>query len=381
MPTLLPPIGDDTRLIVVHPHYPQPHLLLTELLQGTSTAYIRFAGENLSQADLTAQVQTALAAQGSSLPASDLQLLVLDECDRAAARELTSFLKILIHHEYPRRVVILTRLLPNDLLEDAVLRAQTQFVPEDAALMLWNYATRQTSPALLEVFAFGAGRVLLNGQPIETWDGVLPRALFFYLVDRGMITRNDIFQTFWPNLLPKEATNVFHVTKRKINEVLKMDLTMFWSGFYRISSDLELSYDVATFSELVQNSAVADAGEAVSMLHKALALYRGDFLTSLNMPWVKNRRAELLQTYCEALTGLAKMYQQAGQLRDALGLYLRACAADREREETVYAIMQLYDQLGMPADALTVYHNFAAALETQPAAHLQAYAERLRDGR
>ena len=35
-----------------------------------------------------------------------------------------------------------------------------------------------------------------------------------------MATRDDIFNTFWPSLSIKEATNVFHVTKRKVNEIL-----------------------------------------------------------------------------------------------------------------------------------------------------------------
>ena len=40
-------------------------------------------------------------------------------------------------------------------------------------------------------------------------------------------TRADIFKEFWPGLPIKSATNVFHVTKRKIGERLGCDLTSY----------------------------------------------------------------------------------------------------------------------------------------------------------
>ena len=188
---------------------------------------------------------------------------------------------------------------PYTLLEDDQLRGHMQFVPVDEDLMLWDYARREAKPdseenaVLLEVRALGNGRVLKDGKSVDNWDGLLPRSLFFYLVDKGMTTRNDIFATFWPNLTVREATNVFHVTKRKINEVLGTDLTEYWSGFYHISPKIELSYDVVRFSELFQDSAVASVAGTVNLLRQSVALYRDDFLTSLEMDWVENRRREL----------------------------------------------------------------------------------------
>ena len=74
-----------------------------------------------------------------------------------------------------------------------------------------------------------------------------------------MVTRAEIFQTFWPNLTTREATNVFHVTKRKISEVLGTELTVYGSSFYHISPQIQLSYDVSLFNQLVQDSDTAGA--------------------------------------------------------------------------------------------------------------------------
>src|SRR5204863_8076031 len=143
------------------------------------------------------------------------------------------------------------------------------------------------------VYGLGPGQALINGKRIDQWDGLLPRSLFFYFVDRGMITRDEIFQTFWPTLSIREATNVFHVTKRKISEILGFDLTVYWSGFYRISPDIDLHYDVIKFAENVQNSVIADDDEASPLLQHAIYLYRGLFLSTIEMPWSIARRNEL----------------------------------------------------------------------------------------
>jgi len=90
----------------------------------------------------------------------------------------------------------------------------------------------------LEVYALGRGYALVNGQEITNWDGALPRNLFFFFMDNPLITRDEIFATFWPGLSVKEATNVFHVTKRKISERISMkvaetgsyELTQYTSG-------------------------------------------------------------------------------------------------------------------------------------------------------
>jgi two-component SAPR family response regulator len=256
-------------------------------------------------------------------------------------------------------VIILSRILPEGLLEDADLRSLSSFLPAETRQMLWDYG-QGADQALLEVRAFGEGRVHLNGRSVENWDGALPRALFFYLVDRGMVTRAEIFQTFWPNLSTREATNVFHVTKRKVSEVLGTELTVYGSSFYHISPQIQLSYDVSLFNQLVQDS---DSGDRNGdLLREALALYRGDYLMSIKSPWVANRRDSLQQAACDALVGLGRICENEGNIREALGYYVRASHLRTEREDAAYAAMRLYRDLNMPQDALATYQRLVKTL-------------------
>ncbi|MEQ8674389.1 MAG: bacterial transcriptional activator domain-containing protein [Aggregatilineales bacterium] len=374
-------LPDQVRLIAVHPNYASQHLILAEFLD-TDAVYIRFNGKKLSRDDLMEQLKTSLQEQINSTDPADAKFLILDEVDRAKLPELDKFLPMLIEILGDSRAILLSRQIPQSFISHAKLAGKTSFIPTSDAFMLSDYTNRQTDSILLEVRSFGEGRVLLNGKEVNNWDGVLPRALFFYLVDRGMVTRNEIFDTFWPNLTVREATNVFHVTKRKISEVLGIDLTAYWSGFYRISPDIELSYDVISFTDTVQRSGIANDGDAMDLLEQADQLYGGDFLNGMTMPWVLNRRVELAQDYGEALAGLAKAKEDAGHHREALGLYLRAAANNRNREDIITSIMNLYHELGMHADALIAYERLTEGLRLDlgvlPAPHIQALATSIR---
>lgn len=341
----------EQRIICVHPNFRPQNLVLNAV--WSESAYVRLDERDVA-GDVEAQILAALHGQVSSARAdgSGEGYLVLDEADRAQPDVLVRLLRRVLREQAGTRVILLSRRLLDVLLAEADLRQQTIFFPSDPDQMLWDYA-RQEAETLLEVRAFGEGRVHLNGRRVESWDGALPRALFFYLIDRGMVTRAEIFETFWPNLTTREATNVFHVTKRKISEVLKTELTVYGSGFYHISPRIQLSYDVSLFNQALQESDSSDSGGAA--LRAALELYRGDYLAALNAEWVQRRRDALRQAACDALVTLGKVYEAAGSPQEALGCFLRASRLRPEREDSAFASMRLYRDLGLPEDALRVY--------------------------
>jgi DNA-binding SARP family transcriptional activator len=375
-------LGDAFRLVVLHPNYAQQHRLLQVLLQNNAI-YVRFEGQKLTHTDLRDQLRAALIHQVERASLLPGDILVLDECDRSQNPELEQFLPEVVEAVGNGRVFMLTRVCPRCVLENDDLRRKTCFLPVDPELMLWDYAQRSVDkPHLLEVRALGTGRVMLNGKLVDTWDGVLPRALFFYLVDKGLVTRNDIFETFWPNLSVREATNVFHVTKRKVSEVLGTDLTNYLSGFYRIAPQIELSYDVVQFTGMVQGSSLSEDQKQIEMLRRAIWLYRDDYLSAMNTTWAVTQRKDLRVAYCDALMALAKLVEKQGNRDEALGLYLRASASSLNREDIVRSIMHLCRDLGLLRLALDVYERLKNELHNNlnvdPAHDLQELAEEIR---
>lgn len=376
---LLAQILADPAQRLVFATVPQPACKLNDFVGLLQQALASQLNLELS---LPSRATDAAAALAEVLRRTGNITFIVSAYDFAEAAEVDPLILALVP-QLPEgsRLVLSTRKLPVRLLTAPELQPRMALVPVNPDKMVLDYS-QQTEKKILEVRALGPGRVLIGGRLIDHWDGVLPRTLFFYFVDRGMTTRDEIFHTFWPTLNTREATNVFHVTKRKISEILGTDLTVYWSGFYRLSPELELHYDVVKFAEAVQNAAVADDDEALHLLHNAVDLYRGPFLSTIEQPWVEQRRAELASNYAEALAVLARLYANRHSQQEALGYFLRAAAANPQREDLVRHIMELYYQMGRPTEALEAYNRLKAELQQSlgvlPGPQIEKLAETIR---
>jgi DNA-binding SARP family transcriptional activator len=364
------------RIMILHPNYKGQHTLLPAIFAALSPViYVRLTGTAMALEALRTQVEVTAPDQGSLAEAA---CLIVDESDRADDEALAAYLSELLGQSGQIRVVLLGRRMPLPVAANPRLREQSCLFPVAPHIGLPDYS-QLPAKNLLEVYALGAGQVILNGRRITNWDGTLPRALFFYLVDRGMVTRSEIFETFWPSLSVKEATNVFHVTKRKVNEVLGIELTEYKAGFYHIAGNIELVYDTSLFSELVQQSHIAGADRAQRLLTEAVTLYKGRFLCQMTSEWTNYRRQQMIQDYGDAMLLLAKLVENEGDLDMTLGLYLRALETNRRREDVVRSIMELYLEREMHAAALAVYERLAVELDrtlgVSPAPILQRLKE------
>src|SRR5690606_29281835 len=116
----------------------------------------------------------------------------------------------------------------------------------------------------------------------------------------------------------KEATNVFHVTKRKISERLGYELTNYSGGFYVHSPRLSVHYDVRLFENSVHDAIEAE-GQSAADWYQAVQLYRSEYLPGIHTPWVEARRAELQHKYAQALIGLGRYHRGLNELDQALG--------------------------------------------------------------
>lgn len=293
--------------------------------------------------------------------------LYLDNVDLISKIEnFTAFLEALIE-VLPQRVqlIVSARQMQtqpwNHLLEqgDAVVLGMGHRDEADA------FSAKADDKPMLEIFAFGRGHALVNGNPIESWDGALPRSLFFFFADHLMVSRDQIFQVFWPGLPVKEATNVFHVTKRKISERItthtrngdsNYELTTYANGFYQPSDSVQRHYDVTEFEDAVaQATSTSDDDEKETLYRRALDIYRAPFLAGIEMTWVQERREKLRMMYVDVLIAISRLHKQKNRPAEALGFFLRALKEVPQREDLHREAMMLHWQLGAPQDALNQY--------------------------
>lgn len=309
-------------------------------------------------------------------------MLVLDEYDRSdSADDVQLFIDRLIGRLPDHcRLVINSRTLPR-LPWVSLIAEKRAVLLQDEILISQNFYDISTvGENELQVFALGPGYILMNGQTIDTWEGHLPRLLFFFALDRPSITRSEICQAFWPELVTDQAVNVFHVTKRRLHKALDMDVLVHDDGYYRVNPDLAIKYDVMDFVTTLMAGRDETNPKRIEAWAKAIELYRGPFLQGHNDPWIVERRKDFQAGYLEALTEMARVRLSEERPEHALALFQKALSEDNTREDIHREVMQLYAQLGRRSEAAAHFQKLVDELNktgNKPASETRSLYEQI----
>lgn len=160
----------------------------------------------------------------------------------------------------------------------------------------------------LDIFALGPGFVYFNDKPITEWEGHLPRLLLFFAVDRGIITREDFHRAFWGDLSDVQATNVFHVTKRRLHRAFELEMLEHQGNSYRLRPGISVYYDAFDWTQtLIRARDIANEDPSKDY-ERVVELYRGPFLKGHDDAWILTRRQDILAGYVEAVIYLAQKH-------------------------------------------------------------------------
>lgn len=346
---------------------------LTGMQQELNTVLGSFGNHltaSLSSSSSGARWGESLAADLSAESERPLTLF-LDELDRITFDDAFKkfFIAFVDGLADGIRVVISSRLLDYQPWYDMIVHGKAVVLGTEERADDGMFTRYPVSKPRLEVYAFGRGYTIVNGQYVTNWDGALPRNLFFFFLDKPLVTRSEIFQTFWPNLPTKEATNVFHVTKRKVTERLSLglpsavEMTRYSGGFYTPSDKYIRHYDVAQFQADVEKAAMTGSeAEEEQLLLRATRLYRAPYLQDSEMDWIRERREQLKQMNAGALISLGRLYRRQERDELALSAFNQALRDTPEREDIQREVMNLYLKMGRRSEARAQYKHLAQVL-------------------
>jgi DNA-binding SARP family transcriptional activator len=342
----------EKKITILQPHDKQRNLYLAALLSEDNSFYHKATPSNA----LEEYTQSIFQALSEQYPAAQVRKVAGKNGANEAGRALAAAIG-----QASIRTIILDEIDALDLGDNLpnFVRALAAVLPKETSIVIaarsidfgqWQTALETGEAGVLgtdgeilnkrvEVYSFGVGTVYCDGKPVTVWDGPLPRSLFFYFTDHPLITRTEIFETFWPDFPVKDATNVFHVTKRKVAERVGYETMIYASGFYRQASDVTIYYDVADFEACIARGQTEP--DDLEAWERAVHLYRAPFLHQMQMPWVVERRTKLASDYTEALSNVGRYYEEKDPER-ALNLYLRAEREAPFREDIYRHAMQIY---------------------------------------
>jgi DNA-binding SARP family transcriptional activator len=202
----------------------------------------------------------------------------------------------------------------------------------------------------IQVNTLGGDSILRNGiaVPSSAWRASRAREFFLYLILEGAQTRDAISLAFWPDSSIKAVRSNFHTTLYRARHALGDNVVMFEDERYRLNPEIELICDALIVEENVRQARVLRPVDPLAddLYRRAIDLYRGDLLPSLDAPWLDIHRQRLFELFMEALLGAGQCARARQGQREAINLFKRALEHDPYRESVHRALLSTYAELG-----------------------------------
>lgn len=188
----------------------------------------------------------------------------------------------------------------------------------------------------------------------ELWHRVKVRALLSFLAlqrDRP-ISRDILVELLWPDLdynaaLRNLNTTIYNLRKSlepELKRVANSTYVIYEGGSYFLNGDVDHWLDIDIFEEYIKQARFSTTIQtAIKAYEKAIALYRGEYLSDLQTTavWSAAEHIRLQELYLTALEELGTQYEAIQEDTHAKEIYLKALSVDCVRESTVQKLMKL----------------------------------------
>lgn len=299
---------------------------------------------------------------------ADPFILIIDEFDATnEADEVQAFWERVVHRLPGHCQLIINGRSEPRMPWVGLIASRRAIILQDDDIVrsdFYRHDTYAKPDIFLNTYGFGPGTVQHDQGEVGEWEGHLPRLLFFFVLDRPIVTRAEICSTFWPDLSSDQAVNVFHVTKRRLHKALGFDALVHQEGYYQINPEIKVKYDVEQFTAaLISAREAASFEEALPYWQEAAEIYKGPFLQGHTEDWIIERRYDFLTGYLEAMQAIAQHRLQEGRPEQALALLVKA-AGEYETYQPIHRdIMQLYADMGRRSEAAGHFQKLQGILK------------------
>ncbi len=199
------------------------------------------------------------------------------------------------------------------------------------------------------------------------WQTQVTRDLFFLILsDKRGWTKEALGELLWPGSTPAQMKLRFKNTIYRLRRALQQDAILFEGDRYSFNRTLDYEYDVEQFMDLVNQAAEnSSPKKKIKALQSAMQLYQGDYLLDVSGAWVLPEQERLRQAFLGGGLQLARLYQEAGQVEQALEVTERLMATDACLEEAYLMAMQLQAAAGNRPAVARLYERLALALKSE----------------
>jgi DNA-binding SARP family transcriptional activator len=244
-------------------------------------------------------------------------------------------------------------------------------------------------PWPLKIYALGYFTILKDGQPIQFNRKVQQKPLSMLkalIAFGGKDVREDqIMDALWPEADGDMAHQSFATNLHRLRQLLGYEKAIQRQERRLTLDDRYCWVDVWAFSSILER---ADAqwkegriDDAVSLMEKAIEIYKGPFLAQeIEKAW-KISLSELLRSkFLRSIEKLGQYWQEGDQWEKALDCYLKGLEVDDLAEEFYQGLMNCYHRLGRIANARAVYQRYRkifSPLGLEPSSKIEAIYQKI----
>jgi DNA-binding SARP family transcriptional activator len=249
-------------------------------------------------------------------------------------------------------------------------------------------------PWPIKIFTFGRFGLIKEGNPVESSKKVQhkPLSLLKALVALGGrdVKEEQLADLLWPEAEGDSALSAFTTTLSRLRQLLGMeDAIRVKKG--KLTLDSRYCYvDSWAFERLAgkieelwkaHQSKLSE--EVTRLTEKAIAMYRGSFLSADDEHWAISCRERLRSKFLRLVFRLGDHLENSNQCEKAVYYYKKTLEVDNLAEEFYQRLMVCYQHLGQQAEAVKLYKRcrdvLSAALGIEPSSKTVAiYQEILR---
>jgi DNA-binding SARP family transcriptional activator/ATP/maltotriose-dependent transcriptional regulator MalT len=221
----------------------------------------------------------------------------------------------------------------------------------------------------LLVRGLGAAQVLRDGQeiPKASWGAQRPRELLFYLVDHMPVARDQVLNTFWPDMPQSRAVANLHQTLWRMRKAIGTEVITLDETGFRPAPGLIIHSDVIQF-EALGRAAVSFAQSdlrRLGALESAVTLYTGEYLSDISADWADSRRRSLSELFVRLLSEYADELLALTRYSDAREALTRALTVEPLRDDLHGRMLVCLAALGRRFEVVDHYRRYRETLRTE----------------
>jgi len=248
---------------------------------------------------------------------------------------------------------------------------------EQACIINWPYDLR--------IFTLGRFEIELQGNKLE-FSGKVPKKtldMLKLLISLGVqdVPAEKIIDALYPDVDGDKAYNSFRYILYELRRLLCDKKYLLMSGGMLSLDFLFCFVDIKVFLELCrlinepdQISKAPPSGRAgqygqnqpvLQLCHKAMDLYKGDFLKNDESEWAFSARERFKRQYMRVVDIAANCYKNCDLHHKAVEYYEKAIEKDELQEKFYRQLMLTHEMTGQIAEAISVYERCCSILHAR----------------